>query len=139
MKTTALTTEGTDVSLISIRLNIFYYCGYRYFAIEPYAATLEQFCNGQYAGPMPSDAQVLSQIAKGINFLHTKGFAHGNLNPQTVLISQSQPVRMKVAEFGLRKTFVEFRHSPDNENSTESDERESNNGTFSFDLGILIF
>ena len=126
MKTTALTNEGTDVSLISIRLNIFYYCGYRYFAIEPYAATLEQFCNGQYAGPMPSDAQVLSQIAKGINFLHTKGFAHGNLNPQTILVSQSQPVRMKVAEFGLRK-IIRFRHSPDNENSAESDERESNN------------
>ena len=89
---------------------------------------------------MPSDAQVLSQIAKGINYLHKKGFAHGNLNPQTVLISQSQPVRIKVAEFGLTK-FISFCYSPDNENLTidESDERESNNGTFSFDLGILIF
>ena len=128
MKTTALTNEGTDVSLISIRLNIFYYCGYRYFAIEPYAATLEQFCNGQYAGPMPSDAQVLSQIAKGINFLHTKGFAHGNLNPQTVLIGQLQPVRMKVAEFGLRKTFFEFCHSPANENSTETKQNSTKKG-----------
>ena len=118
MKTTALTNEGTDVSLISIRLNIFYYCGYRYFAIEPYAATLEQFCNGQYAGPMPSDAQVLSQIAKGINFLHTKGFAHGNLNPQTVLIGQLQPVRMK----------VEFCHSPANENSTETKQNSTKKG-----------
>ena len=59
---------------------------------------MEQFCNDQYAGPMPYDAQVvLSQIAKGIIYLHTKGFAHGNLNPQTVLISQSQAVRIKVA------------------------------------------
>ena len=100
----------------------------RYFAVESYAATLEQFCNGQYAGPMPSDAQVLSQIAKGINFLHTKGFAHGNLNPQTVLIGQSQPVRMKVAEFGLRKTFFEFCHSPANENSTETKQNSTKKG-----------
>ena len=87
---------------------------------------------------MPSNGQVLSQIAKGINYLHKKGFTHGNLNPQTIVISQSQPVRIKVAEFGLTK-FIGFRYSPDNENLTESDERESNNGTFSFDLGILIF
>ena len=85
--------------------------------MESYAATLEQFCNGQYAGPMPSDAQVLNQIAKGINYLHTKGFAHGNLNPQTILISQSQPVRMKVAEFGLKKSIVDFSDSTDGGNS----------------------
>ena len=111
--------------------------GYRYFAIEPYAATLEQFCNGQYTGPMPSDAQVLSQIAKGINFLHTKGFAHGNLNPQTVLIGQSQPVRMKVAEFGLRKSIVEFGNSPDNENSANNlSQRDLNKEAFSDKQGI---
>ena len=94
---------------------------------------MEQFCNGQYTGPMPSDAQVLSQIAKGINYLHIKGFAHGILNPQTILIGHSHPVRMKVAEFGLT---VKFRHSQDNGNSTESDDRGSNNGRFSFDQGI---
>ncbi len=50
---------------------------------------------------MPSEAQVLNQIARGVNYLHKNGFSHGNLNPQTILISQSRPVRIKVSEFGL--------------------------------------
>ena len=41
-------------------------------------------------------------------FFHTKGFAHGNLNPKTILIRQSQPVRIKVAEFGLAKCIIDF-------------------------------
>jgi serine/threonine protein kinase len=52
---------------------------------------------------MPSDAQVLCQIANGIDFLHRKGLAHGQLNPNTILIAQSNPVRMKVSEFGLNR------------------------------------
>ena len=74
----------------------------RYFAVELFQATLEQFCNGQYTGRMPSDAQVLCQIANGINFLHGEGLAHGQLNPNTILIAQ--PLRMKVSEFGLSRS-----------------------------------
>ncbi len=79
----------------------------RHFALELYVVTLEQFCNGQYTRPMPSDAQVLCQIADGINYLHSKEFSHANLNPQTILISQGQPVRIKISDFGLKK-FVDF-------------------------------
>jgi serine/threonine protein kinase len=52
---------------------------------------------------MPSDAQVLSQISSGIDYLHKKGYAHGQLNPHAILISQSHPVQMKVSDFGLCK------------------------------------
>lgn len=70
-----------------------------------YGATLHQLCNNHYNGPMPSDAQVLFQIASGINYLHDKRLHHGNLNPSTILIFQSKPVSIKVAEFGLYKFF----------------------------------
>ncbi len=78
----------------------------RFFALERYDATLEQFCKGIYKGPMPSDAQVLCQITKGLLYLHNKvRCPHGNLTPRTILIASSQPVRMriKLSEFGLSK------------------------------------
>ncbi len=75
----------------------------RYFATELYGGTLEQFCNQQYMGPMPSNAQVLCQIANGINYLHVDNLPHGHLNPRTILISQSQPVRMKISDSRLSK------------------------------------
>ncbi len=54
---------------------------------------------------MPSDAQVLCQITKGLLFLHKEQCTHGNLTPRTILIASSQPVRMmiKLSEFGLSK------------------------------------
>jgi serine/threonine protein kinase len=54
---------------------------------------------------MPSDAQVLCQITKGLLYLHKVHCSHGNLTPRTVLIASSQPVRMmiKLSEFGLSK------------------------------------
>ncbi|KZR96283.1 Uncharacterized protein APZ42_009468, partial [Daphnia magna] len=36
--------------------------GWRYFALEPYSATLYEYCNGEYNGPMPNESQVLYQI-----------------------------------------------------------------------------
>ncbi|XP_057371838.1 uncharacterized protein LOC130692784 isoform X2 [Daphnia carinata] len=73
----------------------------RYFALELFGGTLEQYCNRQYNGPMPFDAQVLYQIAKGVAYLHKRGLAHGRLNPKAILICQSHPVKMKVSDFGL--------------------------------------
>lgn len=50
---------------------------------------------------MPYDNQVLYQISKGLIYLHKKGLAHGNLTPETILIANSDPVKMKIADFGL--------------------------------------
>jgi serine/threonine protein kinase len=82
----------------------------RYFALERYDTTLEQFCKGIYIGPMPSDAQVLCQIANGLLYLHGEQCSHGNLTPGTILIASSQPVRMmiKLSEFGLSKFGDQF-------------------------------
>jgi serine/threonine protein kinase len=58
---------------------------------------------------MPSDAQVLCQIAEGLFYLHEEQCTHGNLTPRTILIASSQPVRMmiKLSEFGLSKFGVQ--------------------------------
>ncbi|KAK4004457.1 hypothetical protein OUZ56_006192 [Daphnia magna] len=78
--------------------------GWRYFALEPYSATLYEYCNGEYDGPMPNQSQVLYQITNGVNYLHGKGIVHGDLNPLNVVIAaQSLPVRMKISDFGLSK------------------------------------
>ncbi len=85
----------------------------RFFALERYEATLEQFCKGIYKGPMPSDARVLCQITEGLLYLHAEKCTHGNLTPRTILIASSQPVRMmiKLSEFGLRKFGSQFDES----------------------------
>ncbi|KAK4004063.1 hypothetical protein OUZ56_005806 [Daphnia magna] len=78
--------------------------GWRYFALEPYSATLYEYCNGKYDGPMPNKSQVHYQITNGVSYLHGKGIVHGDLNPLNVVIAaQSRPVRMKISDFGLSK------------------------------------
>jgi len=54
---------------------------------------------------MPSGAQVLCQIAKGLLYLHKVQCTHANLTPRTILIASSQPVHkmIKLSEFGLSK------------------------------------
>ncbi len=117
--------------MISLRIN-------RYFALEQYGGTLKQFCNGQYTGPMPSDAQVLCQIANGINYLHSKKLCHGNLNPQAILISHGQPVRMKISDFGLRKCvdLVDLPISP-NDDGNSRPQRDVNGTNISSDQTLL--
>ncbi|KZS00635.1 Uncharacterized protein APZ42_002995, partial [Daphnia magna] len=36
--------------------------GWRYFALEPYSATLYEYCDGEYDGAMPNESQVLYQF-----------------------------------------------------------------------------
>lgn len=57
---------------------------------------------------MPSEAQVLSQIANGINYLHARNLTHGQLNPSTVLIAQSLSKRIKISDCGLLYKFIYF-------------------------------
>ncbi|XP_046633485.1 uncharacterized protein LOC124312936 isoform X2 [Daphnia pulicaria] len=70
----------------------------RYFALERFDATLEQYCNKQYTGPMPFKPNTLWQISSGLNFLHDKGLVHGQLNPSSILIVRSQSVLIKISD-----------------------------------------
>jgi serine/threonine protein kinase len=66
---------------------------------------------------MPSNAQVLCQITKGVLYLHKVHCSHGNLTPRTILIASSQPVRMmiKLSEFGLSKFGDQCKEKPGKE------------------------
>ena len=71
--------------------------------LELCAGTLEEFVNGKYKGPMPTDAQILYQIACGLNYIHLMKLVHRDIKPENILISITDPVRMKIADFGLSK------------------------------------
>ena len=56
---------------------------------------------------MPLPENVLSQLATGLEHIHTKGLIHRNIKPENVLIwvnpNNTKEVLMKWADFGLSK------------------------------------
>jgi serine/threonine protein kinase len=77
---------------------------YRYFALELFSCTLYHYCKGQYHGPVLDKSQASFQILSAVNYIHSKGFVHGDLNPiNIVIMSQHLPVRIKISDFGLSK------------------------------------
>jgi serine/threonine-protein kinase/endoribonuclease IRE1 len=76
---------------------------YRYFILEQCAASLQGFFDQDYIGPMPSDVQVLYQLSRGLDYIHSKGLVYCKIKPENILISLTRPVVMKWADFGLSK------------------------------------
>ena len=82
-------------------------CNKRYFAFELCAGSLDQLFlpenhSKRYKGPqLPPACKVLTSLIRGLNHIHSKGLVHGRIKPQNVLISLTQPVTMKWADFGL--------------------------------------
>lgn len=52
---------------------------------------------------MPSDCQVLLQMAAGLEFIHEKGIIHRDVKPGNVLISYDNPAVIKWADFGMSR------------------------------------
>ncbi len=75
--------------------------------MELCAATLDDYIRGKYQGPMLTDEQVLFQLASGLEFIHSNGILHRNVNPYNVLISLTKPVQMKYCDFRLSKSVNE--------------------------------
>jgi serine/threonine protein kinase len=60
----------------------------------------------KYSGPMPPEAEVLLQLAKGLEHIHKNGLVHRDIKPENVLIwvnPQTNQVLMKWADFGFSK------------------------------------
>jgi serine/threonine protein kinase len=53
---------------------------------ELYAATLNDYISGKYKGPMPDDFDALLQMATGVQYLHSKNYAHRYIEPSNILI-----------------------------------------------------
>jgi serine/threonine protein kinase len=71
--------------------------------LELCAASLQDFIYGKYKGPMPTDVQVLFQLANGLEYIHSQKILHRGVKPENILISSTKPVQMKWSDFGLSK------------------------------------
>lgn len=45
----------------------------------------------------------MNQIANGLKYLHSQSIVHGDLKPENILISKTEPVQMKLSDFGISK------------------------------------
>ena len=75
------------------------------YALELCQASLDKFYRKDYAGPrLPSPANVLLQLAKGLAYIHLQKLIHRDIKPSNVLISSStSPATIKWADFGFCK------------------------------------
>jgi serine/threonine-protein kinase/endoribonuclease IRE1 len=71
--------------------------------LELCAAPLQDFIYGKYRGPMPTDEQVLFQLANGLEYIHSMEFLHRTIEPENILISKTKPVQMKWSGFWASK------------------------------------
>lgn len=55
---------------------------------------------------MPSDKDVLLQMAKGLEYIHSQNLIYRDVKPENVLISESNPAVMKWADFGISRAVV---------------------------------
>ena len=77
----------------------------RFFALEKCAASLYEYCNGQYDGAMmPPKNTVLLHIVRGLRYVHSRGLAHRRIHPKKIMISLSSPVVIKLSDFDLCKS-----------------------------------
>ncbi|EFX73522.1 hypothetical protein DAPPUDRAFT_325040 [Daphnia pulex] len=79
-----------------------------YIVLERCAASLQDYYikegfTRKYKGPMPTDEQVLFQLANGLEYIHSKKILHRDISPANILISLTKPVEMKWSGFGSSK------------------------------------
>jgi serine/threonine protein kinase len=92
------------------------YVFYRFIALELCEASLDKIFlepnhPKKYKGPkLPSHFEVFSQLASGLEYIHSKNIVHRDIKPEHVLISvdsstntQNVKVTMKWAGFGLSR------------------------------------
>ncbi len=53
---------------------------------------------------MPSYQEVLLQMARGLQYIHSKNLIHRDVKPENILISYDNPAVIKWADFGLSRS-----------------------------------
>ena len=70
--------------------------------------SLKAYCQHRhlYQGviTMRSNEEVLLQLAKGMEYIHSQHLIHGDVKPANILISSDNPTNLKFADFGLSKS-----------------------------------
>lgn len=67
-------------------------------------------CIDEIVQLMPSEANALSQMACGLDYIHQRSFVHRDIKPANVLISTtdlSGSIVLKIADFGFTKPVTE--------------------------------
>ncbi|KAK4012741.1 hypothetical protein OUZ56_024977 [Daphnia magna] len=89
---------------------------FMYYALELCVASLDQLylesdSQKKYDGPMPRQIVVFSQLASGLEHIHSKKLIHRDIKPNNILIMISpgkyQEIIMKWSDFGLSKSVNE--------------------------------
>ncbi|XP_032789017.2 serine/threonine-protein kinase/endoribonuclease IRE1 isoform X2 [Daphnia magna] len=77
---------------------------YLFLVLELCAGTLEDCVKkGKQGFNLPGDAQVLYQIANGLDYIHVTNLVHRDIKPENILISLTSPAQMKISDFGFCK------------------------------------
>jgi serine/threonine protein kinase len=72
--------------------------------MELCAGSLQDFIYGKYHGPnIPTDEEVLFQLANGLDYIHSKKLVHRDISPANILICLTTPVQMKWSGFRASK------------------------------------
>lgn len=64
--------------------------------------------------PLDISKKILEQILNGLDYLHTNNVIHRDLKLENILISDNNPIKIKIADFGLAKIYnnnTNLRHS----------------------------
>ncbi|KAI9550630.1 hypothetical protein GHT06_000621 [Daphnia sinensis] len=89
---------------------------FMYYALELCVASLDQlFLESdnpkKYNGPMPRQIKVFSQLAKGLEHIHSKNIIHRDIKPHNIFIMQrpgkNEEIIIKWSDFGLAKSVNE--------------------------------
>ncbi|MGH9868455.1 MAG: protein kinase domain-containing protein, partial [Candidatus Polarisedimenticolia bacterium] len=55
-------------------------------------------CEGR---PLAEQVELMAQVCRGLNYIHSRGLTHNDLKPQNILVTASSPRICKLTDFGL--------------------------------------
>ncbi|PRT55994.1 Serine/threonine-protein kinase RAD53 [Wickerhamiella sorbophila] len=76
-----------------------------YYLIMDYVAhgDLMDYVSENGAIPEDASAEIIRQVLTAVHHVHRMGISHRDLKPDNILIAQTDPIVVKVADFGLAK------------------------------------
>ena len=64
---------------------------------------LNNYLNYHTTMPEPLTKQVVTQVLRGLEYIHGMGISHRDLKPDNILIASEEPMIVKISDFGLAK------------------------------------